>query len=219
MDTPQQVITDLHFQTGVPGRVARFVVRCRAAEDPFDATAVLPLLIFIALLRLNELGRVNESIVFAGMVIPAVLAGAWMVIRLGSRGYGRAMLRGAFVGLLQAMALAIFVKEAQSKAIEWAGLLMWLNFTYFWIGAHLLGSPFDTLTVTEADWQKAAPLRAKIEQITRLVFKIKDGVPTLTGLLVVAIRVLGPVVLAAYGIWAFGGNPWDALKSLLHLPG
>jgi hypothetical protein len=155
------------------------------------------------------------------MVIPAVLAGAWMVIRLGSRGYGKATLRGAFVGFLQAVALAIFFKEAQSKAtaIELAGLLMWLNFACFWTGAHLLGSLFDTLTVTEAEWQKAAPLRAKIAQITRLVFKIKDDVPTLTGLLVVAIRLLGPVVLAAYGIWALGGNLWDALKSLLHLSG
>ena len=92
MDTPQQVITDLHFQTGVLGRVARFVVRRRVAGDPFDATVVLPLLIFIILLRLDQLGRV-------------------------------------------------------------------------------------------ANWQKAAPLRAKIEQITRLVFRIKDGVPTSRGLL------------------------------------
>jgi hypothetical protein len=84
MDTAQQVITDLHFQTGVLGRVARFVVRRRAAGDPFDATVVLPLLIFIILLRLNQLGQVDESFVFAGLAIPAVLAGAWMVIRLGS---------------------------------------------------------------------------------------------------------------------------------------
>lgn len=218
MDTPQQVITDLHFQTGVLGRVARFVVRRRVAGDPFDATVVLPLLIFIILLRLDQLGRVDESFVFAGLAIPAVLAGAWMVIRLGSPGFGRAMLRGILVGLLQAMALTIFVKEAQPKAIEWAGLLVWLNFTCFWMGAHVLGSPFDTLTVTEANWQKAAPLRAKIEQITRLVFRIKDGVPTSRGLLVFAIQVVGPVVLLAYVIWALGGNPWVVLKSKLSLP-
>jgi hypothetical protein len=116
MNTPQQVIPELHFQTGVLGRVARFVVRRRAAGDPFDVTVVLPLLIFISFLRLNQLGRVDESFVFAGLAISAILAGAWMVIRLGSPGFGRAMLRGVLVGFLQAVALIIFVKEAQPKA-------------------------------------------------------------------------------------------------------
>jgi hypothetical protein len=96
---------------------------------------------------------------------------------------------------------------------------MWLNLACFWTGAHILGSPFDTLTVTEANWQKAAPLRAKIEQISRLVFRIKDGVPTSRGLLVFIIQVMGPVVLLAYVIWALGGNPWVVLKSKLCLPG
>ena len=165
------------------------------------------------MMRLNELGRVDESFLWAGLAIPAFLAGGWMVIRLGYRGFGRAMLRGVLVGALQAMALTIFTKEAlsQPKAIEWALVLMYLNFASFWLGAHFIGSPLDTLTVTEEQWQKAAPLLAKINQITRLVFRIKDGVSS-TGLLVFVIRVLGPLVLLAYVIWTLGGNPWVVLK-------
>jgi hypothetical protein len=225
MDTAELVITQptgpgLHFRTGVLGRIARFVVRRRATGDPVDATIVLPFLIFLIMMWLNELGRVDESFVLAGLAIPPFLAGAWIVIRLGSHGFGRAMLRGVLVGALQAMALTIFTQQAlsQHKAIELALLLMWLNSMFFWMGAHLLGNPFDILTVTEEQWQKAAPLRAKIEQITRLVFRIKDGVPTSTGLLVFVIRVLGPIVLLAYVIWALGGNPWVVLKSKLSLP-
>ena len=212
MDNAELVITqptgsDLHFRTGVLGLVARFVVRRRAAGDPVDATIVLPCLIFVVMMSLLEHGRVDESFVWAGLYIPAFLSGGWMVIRLGYRGLGRAMLRCILVGALQAMALTIFTKEAlsQPKAIEWALVLMYLNFASFWLGAHFIGSPLDTLTVTEEQWQKAAPLLAKINQITRLVFRIKDGVSS-TGLLVFVIRVLGPLVLLAYVIWALGGS-------------
>ena len=133
-----------------------------------------------------------------------------MVIRLGSHGFGRAMVRGVLVGALEAIALTVFIIEAlsQPKAIELAVYLMFINFTFFWMGAHLIGSLFDILTVTEEQYQKAAPLRAKIHWITRLVFEFEDikGVPTPIGLLVVAIRFFGPILLAAWVVWVLGGT-------------
>ena len=49
-----------HFKVGVAGRLARFFIARRAAGDPFDATLVLPCVIFLALARLNDLGRVGR---------------------------------------------------------------------------------------------------------------------------------------------------------------
>jgi hypothetical protein len=214
--------SDLHFRTGVKGRLARFVVARRAAGDPFDATVVLPCLIFLTLVRLNELGRVDDPFVRAGLFIPACLAGCWMGVCLGYRGLGRAMLRGILVGAFEAAALTGLVKEAitQPKAIQWAVVLMYANAMVFWLGAFFAGGPCDILTVTEEKYQKAAPLRAKVRWIFNLVLGVEDirGVPTGIGSLVRAIQVFGLPLLLALSYWLFGGDPWAALKSMLHLP-
>jgi hypothetical protein len=212
---------DLHYRTGVTGRLARFIVARRAAGDPFDATIVLPCLIFLVLVRLNEVGSVN-GFVWPGLFIPAALAGCWMGICLGERAAGRAILRGTLVGAFEGAALTGLVNEAlsQPKLIGWAVILMWVNASCFWFGAVILGMASEILTTTEAEWQRVAPRRAKLHWIFRLVFKFDDikGVPTGIGLLVRAIQFFGPALLAAYFLWVLGYSPWVVFKSILRLP-
>jgi hypothetical protein len=220
MVSRQNTGSDLHFRTGVTGRLARFIVARRTAGDPFDATVVLPCLIFLILVRLNEIGRVDDSFVWPGLYIPAFLAGWWIGICLDVRGTLRAILRGVLVGAFEGAALTGLVKEAMSqpKAIGWVIALMYSNAMLFWGGAFLAGFPSDILTVTEEQYQKAAPRREKIRRIFRLVLAFDEikGVPTGIGLLVRTIQFLGPPVLLAWFHWFIGGNPIAVLKSMLH---
>jgi len=47
---------ELHYKTGLMGRLARFFVGRRAARDPYDETVVLPALIVIMVMRLKYFG-------------------------------------------------------------------------------------------------------------------------------------------------------------------
>jgi hypothetical protein len=89
--------------------------------------------------RANDLGRVDDPFVWAGLLIPACLAGCWIGVCLGYRGVGRAMFRGILVGALEGAALIGLVKEAinQPEAIKWAVALMYLNSMLFWYGQRL----------------------------------------------------------------------------------
>ena len=101
----------LHFKTGIKGWLARFFVARRAAGDPWDATVVLPCLIYLAFALLNDRGRVGVPAVIAALLIPACSAGCWMGFCLGDRGIGRGILRGLFVGALEAGAFAAITKS------------------------------------------------------------------------------------------------------------
>jgi len=219
MASKQNTGSDLHFRTGVTGRLARFIVARRAAGDPFDATVVLPCLIFLTVVWLNQLGRVDDLFVVPALVIPALLAGGWIGVCLGDRGFVRAWLRGMLVGAFEGAALTGLIKEAisQPKAISWVAGFMLLNALMFLLGLFLIGPLSDIFITTEEQWQSAAPIRAKIHQIVRLVFEIKDGVTTGTGLLVWGIRRLGPFLLAVWAAWLIGGSVLSVLKSLLHI--
>ena len=98
------------------GRLARFFVARRMAGDPFDATVILPCLIFLSLVRLNDLGRVDDWAVVAGLVVPVSMAGCWLGLCLGGRALGRAMLRGIFVGSLEGGSICCFGRENRASA-------------------------------------------------------------------------------------------------------
>src|SRR5215510_2970265 len=115
MASKQNTGSDLHFRTGVKGRLARSIVARRAAGDPFDATVVLPCLIFLTVVWLNQLGRVDDLFVVPALVIPALLAGGWIGVCLGDRGFVRAWLRGMLVGAVEGAALTGLIKEAISQ--------------------------------------------------------------------------------------------------------
>jgi hypothetical protein len=143
--------SELHFRTGVMGRLARFFVARRAVGDPFDATVVLPCLIFLSLVRLSDLGRVDVCVVIAGLVIPASIAGCWIGVCLGIRGQGRAMLRGILVGAFEGAASVALVKEtvSQPEALRNTINLIYLNSLFFWFFAMLASTPSDIFVVTE----------------------------------------------------------------------
>jgi hypothetical protein len=171
--------SDLHFQTGIRGKLARFFVARRAAGDSVDATIVLPCLIFLTLVWLVDTGRINvsQSVTLRwGLFIPAGLAGCWMGVCLGGRGIGRAILRGILVGAFEGAAFPGLIKAAASQSdwLKLAVILMWANSLWFWIGAMFGSAPSDILIQTEEEWQKAAPRREFIRRIIRLALRLED---------------------------------------------
>jgi hypothetical protein len=210
--------SELHFRTGISGRLARFFVARRAAGDPLDATIVLPCLIFLSLVRLNDLGRVDVRFVIAGLVIPACIAGCWIGVCLGNRGVGRAMLRSILVGAFEGAALVGLVKEtvSQSEAFRNTVSLILLDFTCFWFFAMLAAAPRDIFIQTENEWQETAPRRALVHKIIRITLGAEDlkGVSTGIAATVWAIKRVGPFLLLAWTAWQFVGiNPWVFFKS------
>jgi hypothetical protein len=203
--------SELHFRTGITGRLARFFVAQRAAGDPLDPTIVLPCLIFLILVRLNSLGRVDVRIVGAGLLTPACMAGCWMGLRLGINGQGRAMLRGILVGAFEGAAYVGLVKEtvSQPEALKNTFNLMFINFGCFWVFAMLASTLSDIFSQTEQEWQETVPGRELIHKIVRITFALDDlkGVSTRIGLTVWAIRVLG-VLLLNWVASEFGISPW-----------
>lgn len=158
---------ELHFRTGLKGSLARFILARRAAGDPFDATVVLPCLVFLLSAHLVDTGRLGPWIVSAGLAIAASFAGCWIGICLGPRGVGRAMLRGILVGAFEGAGVVAIVNETvgQAEALRNAFILMWINSFLFSFASYVVGTASDILTVKEIDYQKGAPRRALIHTV------------------------------------------------------
>jgi hypothetical protein len=146
----------MHFKTGKKGQLARFFAKMRAARDPFDETVVLPSLIFLCLLRLYELGRINAWAFGAGLIIPASLAGLWIGSWLGDRGIFRAALRGVLVGAIEGAGFAAIVNETltQSGALQSGINLIYINVVFFWLFS-AIGALVSNIAILSAeDWQR-----------------------------------------------------------------
>jgi hypothetical protein len=162
-----------HFRVGVAGWLARFFVGRRAAGDPFDATLVLPCIIFLVLVRLNDLGRVDARALIAGLVIPASVAGFWIgAACVGFRGVGRAMLRSVLVGAIEGAAFVALVKEVIDKpdALRNAVNLIYINLVFFWFFSMVSSMLSDILTQSEQEWQMVVERRARIRRSMQGVF-------------------------------------------------
>jgi hypothetical protein len=146
----------MHFKTGKKGKLARFFAKMHAARDPFDETVVLPSLIFLFLLKLYELGRINAWAFGAGLIIPASLAGLWIGSCLGDRGIFRAALRGVLVGAIEGAGFAAIVKETitQSGALQSGLNLIYINVVFFWLFSAIGASVSNIATLSEEDWQR-----------------------------------------------------------------
>jgi hypothetical protein len=155
-----------HFRTGVAGWLAQFFIARRAAGDPFDATLVLPCIIFLVLVRLNDLGRVDARAVIVGLVIPASIAGCWIGAALGSRGQGRAMLRAVLVGGIEGAAYLPLVNEVIDKhtALRTALNLIYVNFAIFWFFSLITSALSDVLVQSEHEWQIVVARRARLRR-------------------------------------------------------
>lgn len=213
--------SELHFRTGMRGRLARFLVARRMAGDPFDITVILPCLVFLLLVRLNDLGRVDVWAVVAGLVIPASMAGCWLGVCLGGRALGRAILRGILIGSFEGAASVALVKEAvhQPEALRNTFDLIYLNFFFFFF-ALLASTPSDILIQSEAEWQKVVARQTLIHKIVRIALGFEElkGVSTGIGLIVLAVRLL-PFLLGVWAAWKFWGiRPEIFLKHNLGVP-
>jgi len=221
--------SELHFRTGVRGWLARLFVARRAAGDPGDTTVIAPCLIFLILVRLNDLGRVDVSVVIAGLLIPACLAGCWIGMCLGTRGQLRAMLRGFFVGALEGGASVVIVKEAvgQHEALTNTFNLMYLNFVCFWSFSMLASVPSDILTQTEDQWQIVLRRQKEILKVIRISLGAEElkGESTTTAIAVWIVKGLLQyrVWLGLFAMWAawkyYAIDTWAFFKNRNITPG
>jgi hypothetical protein len=163
-----------YFRTGVAGWLARFFIARRAAGDPFDATLVLPCIIFLVLVRLNDLGRVDARAVITGLVIPASIAGCWIGAALGTRGQGRAMLRAVLVGGIEGAAYLPLVNEVIDKdtALRTAVNLIYINLALFWFFSLIASVMSEVLVQSEHQWQIVVARRARIRRSMQGVFGV-----------------------------------------------
>jgi hypothetical protein len=167
-----------HFRVGLAGWLARFFLARRAAGDPFDATLVLPCIIFLVLARLNDLGRVDARAVIAGLVIPASVAGFWIGAAYhGARGVGRAMLRSVLVGAIEGAAVLALVKEVINtpEALHNAFNLIFINFFFFWIFSTTSSTLSNVFTQSEQEWQTVVARRARIRRSMQGVVGFAQG--------------------------------------------
>ena len=155
---------ELHYKTGLMGRLARFFVGRRAARDPYDETVVLPALIVIMVMRLNTLGRLNVWAVPATALATAALAGAWLAASLGPRGHLRAMLRGISVGAIEAAGLALVYGSKLSVTANTIVNFIIINVYSFWITFMIVASIQGVALITEKEWQEDSARRASLRQ-------------------------------------------------------
>jgi hypothetical protein len=120
-------------------------------------------MIFLGFALLNDRNYVGVPVVIAALVIPACWAGCWMGFCLGNRGVGRSILRGFFVGALEAGASIAVAKSVvkQPEALRDAFNLMYTNFICFWSFSTLASSPSEILTQTEDQWQTGSFRRSR----------------------------------------------------------
>lgn len=181
---------DLHFKTGRMGRLAQFFVRLRAIGDLYDETLVLPALIVLGSMSLNNSGKLAAWTVFATILGTAIIAGAWLGAALGFPGTCRAPLRGITVGAIEAGAYALVYRATFSVN------LILVNFYMFYISSMFASTMSDFVLVTEEDWQKAGASRAFAHKVIRVLLRAEPwrGQPTGVALTVwIIIYVLLPV--------------------------
>jgi hypothetical protein len=155
---------ELHYRTGLKGRLARFFIWRRAAGDPYDETLVLPALIVIMVMRLNTLGRLDDWTVFATILATAALAGAWLGASLGPRGQFRAILRGISVGAIEAAGAALVYGSKLTVTANSISNLIIINLYLFWLAFMIIGSMQGVALLTEKEWQEGRARRASLRQ-------------------------------------------------------
>ncbi len=123
------------------------------------------------------------------------------------------MLRGAFAGAIEAAAYTALNPLDRPQALQTASALIYINLTFYWLSTYLSGMVTDLLLISERDWQRGVPRRARIKRVFRLSLGLEklEGVSTTEGVLVWALRlVVYPAVPPLFDRWchyAFGFSP------------
>lgn len=169
ISTAAAVDDELHYNTGLMGRLARFFAGRRAVGDPYDETLVLPALIVIMVMRLNTLGRLDDWTVAATVLATATLAGAWLGASLGPRprGHLRAILRGISVGVIEAAGIVLVYGSKFPVTANTIANIVLINLYLFWLAFVIVASLQDIALITEKEWQEGRARRASLRQTGR----------------------------------------------------
>jgi hypothetical protein len=162
---------DLHFKTGLWGSLARFFVRLRAAGDPYDETLVLPALIVIITMKLNDSNRLEAWIVAAAIIVTGIAAGARLGASPNYRTFGfqlRIFLRAISAGAIESAGFALVYagKFTYSSAI--AANLVLINIWMYWLAAIIVSIIHDNAVITETEWQAG---RARLALLRKFILR------------------------------------------------
>jgi hypothetical protein len=192
------VIEELHFKTGLLGLLGRCFLRLRAGGDPLEQTLVLPPLIWLIFVRLNELGHVGIWVGYPALIRAASIAGIWLGASLGVAALFRIMLRGVLVGAIEGAGSVALTNETLNKpdALHVIVQLIFINFFLYWFWGTLGGTIQGFAMASEAQWRASAPRRALISKVLRItVFTQKpEGGGLLIAFAVLFVRLV-PILL------------------------
>ena len=188
------VIEELHFKTGLLGLLGRCFLRLRAAGDPLEQTLVLPPLILLIFVRLNELGHVGIWVAYPVLILPASIAGIWLGASLGIAALFRITLRGVLVGAIEGAGYVALTNETLDKphALRAIVQFIFINFFFYSFGGMLGGTIQSFAMASQAEWRASAPRRALIFKVLRIsLFTQKlEGESLLIALAVLFVRLV-----------------------------
>jgi len=147
---------DRHFKTGRWGRLARFFVRQRAAGDPYEETLVLPALIVIITMKLNDLNWLDAWTVVAAVMVTGIMAGAWIAASLDPRTLRlvlRIFLRAISAGAIESAGYALVYAGKFKFSSAVAANFIIVNLMMYWISAIVVSIIHDYAVITETEWQ------------------------------------------------------------------
>jgi hypothetical protein len=218
-DVPKQadVIEELHFKTGLLGLLGRCFLRLRAAGDPLEQTLVLPPLIWLIFVRLNELGQVGISVAYPVLLLPASIAGIWLGASLGVAALFRIALRGVLVGAIEGAGYVALTSETLDKphALRAIVQLIFINFFLYGFWGMLGGTIQSVAMASQAQWRASAARRAVMFKVLRIsLFTQKlEGEGLLIAFAVLFVRSVAPILML---MWIantfFGVSPGDFIR-------
>lgn len=221
------VVEELQFKTGLFGLLGRCFLRLRAAGDPLEQTLVLPPLIWLIFVRLNELGHVGIWVGYAALILPASIAGIWLGASLGIAALFRIMLRGVLVGAIEGAGSVALTNETLDKphALRAIVQLMYINFFFYSWGGMLSGTIQSFAMASHAQWRASAPGRALIFKVLLIsLFAQKlEGEGLLIACAVLFVRLVVTVVVPILlGMWIantfFDVSSGDFIRRYFHVP-
>lgn len=201
---------ELHFKTGLMGRMARFFAARRALGDPYEETLILPAAFVIAFMRLNDLKRVDALSLIVVLLVAGLGAGVWLGACLGMSGNFRALLRGLSAGAIEAAGYtALNDTLDRHQALTIASELIYINMVLVWFGHFLMATVRDIALIYEPEWQRGVPRRKWIYKVYRIVAKAEklEGADDSIVAAVWAVWLLGPFVIMTWIASLFGVSP------------
>lgn len=153
ISTTPVIDDDLHFKTGRWGWLARCFVRLRAAGDPYDETLILPALIVIITMKLNDLNWLDAWTVAVTVIATGIMAGAWLGASFGHREpfrlFSRIILRAISAGAIESAGYALVYAGKFKFSPAVAANLIMLNLMMYYLSGLVVSTIHDHAAITE----------------------------------------------------------------------